>query len=1689
MNKLLKKLTAVLLLIMLMSANLSTTIYALSEEQLSEQNSKTQNSNVEFNAYFENETHTKTEQINNNAKLYANIKVENAGYLENAVISFENVNFKIDEKLQNEHVQSVDTKENKIILNKINNGSNVTIEIPISILDSEQVETDNFEKETISKFTATYVDSNGKEKEISKQVTNKLLWTGNAESTLETEVTKYIPYSMSEKSGVMLQVKVKSGIQNGKLPIKNTEINVQVPEINGKKPTYVNVIANKTKATNGESNGLNFNSQNYNYDETNGILTINTSNNQNEISWLKNVQDEYLINMIFDNKEIYDYVQTNNLNTKSSIESKINVYGNNNTITKNDTIQINETELKGNITDFNILSVEYINKGQVYANYVAEDKKEIPYAVRYTAQINSVDLTQTIKFVQQIDNFLTSSEQKNATTVAGNNYTYNKNVIINEKIFNKILGENGNIEIYNNINNEKIGTINTQTQLVDGNYVLDISNANTNQITVITSKPVLEGKLEIDIEKAIKGEIDYSKDQFTNFKKLLAETEAITNNETETKNIKVNLKEPVSSAEIYINKTKINTDTKNNQIEIRAVLNTLNSTSALYKNPTIQIELPSQIKNVNINNVKLLLEDELKIKNYSVKTENGKKIIVIELQGEQTKYFSADNIEQTNIIAKGANIIINANIELEELLTSVDTNIKMYYTNENSNLFEETEQSNQKLRTASANTITQGVTYAGVSLVAPQELTTINEISNYASTDSNTSNSEDEIEEAILYTSSSKKEATVKGKIANNLGNSIENVFILGKIPSTDSKEFDSETSFENTFNVLMKNAITVTTNNTYKIYYSTNANATKDLLNTENNWQENVTDFSSVKSYLIAISGEIAQQAEIEFTYNIEIPANLTYGNNSYLGYKVYFDSKTETATIGTTKTSGLINLTTGEKTELQVELTTNMDKKTIEHSENYYINNNLTSRFWLNVKNTSNMEAKNIKVKVNLPDDVKLVSYDETTGEFNELSNPITINSIKTGETEQIDFELQAECDHDNLNKLKTINVEVTAENTNQPANSNEINFAIIDSKFEKLTNRVNTLESITYSNSVQVNYEVTVKSRGELNNVKVHIPLPQSAEIQNAYWGTFEKNEAKVTRTETEAIIELSKIDGEQVLIFNFNLKSETDAKFSTKIYVEADDVEKCYSNERYITMKKANIAGEQLKPDKVYVKEQEEFEYKFTLNTTGGTQYNVVFEDKLPNEVKFSTAQVTIENTDDAEYISKQTIKYDEKNNVVKVIFPYLAGNSNVSIVLKVVATLEVGQTEPKEIINSATVQSDQTSTVQLNSVTNYIEYVASTHINPNTGEQEKPGNSSGNNNSNGSGNSNGTGTSNNTYKITGTAWLDANKNGERDSDEQLLSDIKVMLIYKNNSSIVKNSTTGESKIVTTGKNGTYEFTNIKKGEYLVVFLYDSGKYSITEYQKANVGESYNSDAQNMQITFEGKKTYAGVTDVIKITETNVRDIDIGLYEEDKFDLKLDKYISKITLTTPTIGTKVYEYTNSQLEKIEVLKQNIGKSSIVVEYKIAVTNEGQVSGYAKKIADYLPSEAKFNTEINQNWYKSENNNTVFNASLAETEIKPGETKEVTLILSYNITDKNIGTIINNNAEIYETYNKQGLSDIDSNEANMLEQEDDISKADIILSVATGRIMLNIGIILAVIAILVIGIYQIRKRVLKN
>ena len=205
----------------------------------------------------------------------------------------------------------------------------------------------------------------------------------------------------------------------------------------------------------------------------------------------------------------------------------------------------------------------------------------------------------------------------------------------------------------------------------------------------------------------------------------------------------------------------------------------------------------------------------------------------------------------------------------------------------------------------------------------------------------------------------------------------------------------------------------------------------------------------------------------------------------------------------------------------------------------------------------------------------------------------------------------------------------------------------------------------------------------------------------------------------------------------------------------------------------------------------------------------------------------------------------------------------------------------------------------------------------------------------------------------------------------------------------------------------------------------------------------------------------------------------------MIESNKFDLRLNKYISAITVQGNGT-TKKYGYNNTDFAKIEVDRKTINNSVVTIEYKISVTNEGEIPGYANKVVDYISSDLNFNTQLNKDWVLE--NGQLVNSSLSQEIINPGETKTLDLVLTKTLTEDNLGTVTNT-AEIMEDSNDSLIEDVDSTPGNKNTNEDDISTVSVIISVGTGRVILYISLILTIIAILGIGIYLIKEKVLKK
>ena len=194
----------------------------------------------------------------------------------------------------------------------------------------------------------------------------------------------------------------------------------------------------------------------------------------------------------------------------------------------------------------------------------------------------------------------------------------------------------------------------------------------------------------------------------------------------------------------------------------------------------------------------------------------------------------------------------------------------------------------------------------------------------------------------------------------------------------------------------------------------------------------------------------------------------------------------------------------------------------------------------------------------------------------------------------------------------------------------------------------------------------------------------------------------------------------------------------------------------------------------------------------------------------------------------------------------------------------------------------------------------------------------------------------------------------------------------------------------------------------------------------------------------------------------------------------FDLSLRKWVTQVIVIED--GKQKVKDTGHYAEqdpepvvKVEVNKKRLKNTVVKFRYSIRVKNEGEIEGYAKEISDYIPSGLKFNKADNPDWVEKDGK--IVTTKLKDTLLKPGETAEVTVLLTWINGEENM-KVMTNTAEISEDYNKYKTPDRDSKPNNKKKGEDDQDDAPVTVTTVSGSAPLYIGIAVTGIAIIAIG-----------
>lgn len=1715
--KISKFIAAVLALVIIFANSWSVVSYAaevfLSEKELENQNTTSKDGSVDFDVQYTNGKHSATLNIDEkNTKLNIAVSLKKSGYVKDLVIDFSSSNFEIaqiNDENTNENgnatqttvvkkIQNFDAENKKITFGQITNKEQISEQIYINPIIKEEIDEDNFSKDNKIKLTCTFVDTDAKETKVEKEIVLHTEWTAkNVETELNYETIKYIPYASNEGNKIIVQGKAILNVKNYLLPIKDSKIAINVPKIADEYPEEVWIEKNPDETTVDTSNMLHPVTFDYDfeYDKNTGKLEIEKKYEAKDekIKWWR-IPLEYTITYVY-SSNAYENVKDKTVKLKYDVNSETTFYGNEDLIVKNkSSVETEQKEKIGEIAELVAENVENVNKGYMYNNTKAtseENKKETEFTYKYALNITYANLIDSFTVTQSGENFITSQDNKYKAN------SYIKSLKISRQEFETLFGKEGKIEIKSE-QGTLLTIINKDTQDEQGIINVDLTPLNIESFVIETSKPQKEGNLNFEITKAITKESSYSLEQMKKFEKMQSTISLVAksgdiNVINETLENEIKLEEPTPKVSLIVSNDRWSTVTTNENVKLSVTLENDTIDDVLYTNPKFKVILPKYIENIEIETVQTLFNDELKVSSVIVyDNEDGTKTIEAQLEGTQTLY--------NNPTAKGATVIFATDITLNKLTPTTDTKIEVVVENGDEN------------KTTAKNEI-------AIKYVAPTGVVTTNSVTGYNGNEK-LEVVNGEAKQELIAAKSVEKVLTFEMNVINNYENTLDDVVVLGRTMFKGNKSVDTLADLGSTMNIPLASEITASgiPEEKIKIYYSTNENATKDLESVNNNWTTSVTDYSSIKSYMIVLDNYTMQCGDIlKFSYKAKAPADLDYNNSAYEMYGVYFRNNKDTGTIEDKSIATKIGLTTGKEAVIDAKLESKI-------GEGGSVKAGEELSYVITVNNNGSINAENTTINIEIPSNLEYAAKDGEDYKVRTIMPLVDYSNMKEPDWDSIDWsnspmskdemmeawkkQMEAlkqqqeeynkwveeqkaqgvEFDPNiteekkilvitvgNLNKYQTITKNVTfkASHIGTTAEDETVKVKATvkyneDMEFD--TNEVTNIIKVDYFNaSISSNnegpikvgdtYECTINvSTNDIENSTTNtilkITLPAEMEYKSV---TFDDGKVPNNVNVKGNILEINigEVSGSNTkqLILQLTVKDLESGIYKKKFFItgtiQADgkNAEDISGLEDTINKIGLSIIQSCNIPANTTISAAEQFTYTFTVTNLSDIAIDdITFTDKLPEEVQFKNIEIVYA---DGSKKRQVTVNADGE---IQTTFD-LGESSYVNINVDVTAK---SLPKDKTITNKGKVSQSGIEDVESNSITHIIELFDKDNMDP-----DKPSY---------------------TKKITGTVWIDKNRDGIKNGEESKVANVKVLLLDQNGN-IAKNSK-GEDCIVLTDADGDYLFNNLNEGVYTVVFLYDSSLYSATTYRKDGVDESMNSDAVDKTVVYEGVQRIAAITESIRISTSNVYNIDLGLIDNAKFDLKLDKTVKVITTNN---GKKVEEHTyNNKLAKIDFEAKYINQSSMVVEYTLTVTNEGGVEGYAKKIADYIPTELKFNSELNKDWYEGPNG-TVYNSSLANTIIKPGESKTVTLILTKNMNSEDFG-VFSNNAEIYEASNNYGLVDIDSTPGNKASNEDDYSIANVVVGVKTGQTVVYVLLTAIVLAILGFGVYMIKKKILK-
>ena len=1359
--------------------------------------------NVEFDAYFDDtgqdNSYSVSSDLNaDSVMLNLSLSVVESGYLKNAQIAIleqtENsgLNFKVNSQIDESSYEYAKSFKNNVLkLKQIPSGSGVNLKLPLVFENEEFIKLNKLDNSFIAELSGTYVNAKGKEVEVHKKVSLNLAWLDKREIKLSSEVTKCIPI----ESGILLQTLITVDSRADKSgAVKETNLEIQMPKVQGGTIENVNVTAKSTEGTDGkQAENVEFSKENWSLKDN--VLTIIKKNNpvnDNEY-YSKSGVDEYLVTYTINGISLKEQ------KLNSNIKAIVTTYGTNPINNeKEQNFEYDISKQIGNLVTYEQQNeTPNISKGYMYYNYNEESRNRQEIEFNYKSILNISD-EKSVEEINLIDtnNYYIDKENNEYEL---NDIYYNK-ISIPKESFNQILGENGEVKILGKTGNE-IGKITSKSKTDDyGNYVYYFIIYSENQISIKTSKPIADGNLIFNVQKVQKIS-NYDKKLYQTFSKMRFKSlpEVKYSNienlvEGEEQNIEIELNDTITKSDLILSSNTISTFEPTN-VEMRIQLNNEKVESDIYGNSIFEIVFPEYVENLEIKDYNIANNPGLELESVEkVQDENNIFVIRATIKGLQ-------NSLSPGILTNGTNIIINTQIKLNELIPKMEKEIVLKYTNsEATNYFD-------------SGTQTQKITYSAPSGVISinslnyneKKLTSVNEGTKYSTIATNSKSINSKMDIIVM----------------NNNTNKISDISILGRIPKQNTTNIITNENLGTTNDIILTSKIVPDINNdtNFKIYYSSNGAATTNLENPSNGWSEEM-NLEDIKSYLIIPEDEnyeLDVSKVLKFSYEFLIPEKLEYNNNFYGEFGTYYKNNKEDSQYRVAESDKII-LTTGNNPELVLE--TKIDSgQTISEKEELTITSKVT--------NTGQEDIEDVKLKIPIPEgtskcyylvqnDEILVSEEENCFIYNipklekeaskEVSLKVLVNLIDTEKTLNISSSIISNNNEEIIKDSKEVTV-------NKAKLSLELETKATGNQFSMKEKGVTSFKVIAKNETEE-----------DLENVDVQVHVDDKFQVMNLF----------IVDPQTEYIEELTtynKKNGNILVNFN-NIKSKNEKQIA--INIKAKTLPENSIKETSYIYANANISNtENIKSNSVeykigkpimkitqktntpnYVKTGEQIEYEFLIENEGTyTSEEFKFESNIPENLIVNEIKILNE--------SRDIIK-SEKLSSKGTVTRYLEVGAKQKIIVNIVCTVLSTNNSRFEVTNKAIITSESFGKVESNEITHKIEDLNLLSKESSKSNTEKEDETLEKANSPNIDNNKKQAT------LTGIVWIDENSNGAREQNEKIVSDSKVSLLDADTGQIVDT--------VNTDSDGKYTFEVEAIGNYLVLFEYDSGQYALSAYQK-------------------------------------------------------------------------------------------------------------------------------------------------------------------------------------------------------------------------------------------------------------